>query len=223
MDMNQSGSNSGGGSYNYAPTTPFIVFQPSNLFTFMSNFSPIIVATFVLAMSFYGTSPSFKGLIYLAFLVAVAFLRNYIYQAADWMPISKQPYNSCNVVRYSKFCNTTFSLFVLAFTIVYLSIPMFQRNSVNIPIFALLVFYLCIDLGNKIFRGCIKTRSDIPYVLLDLSVGSLFATLIVMLMQLGGSDKYLFYTDLRNNGVVCNRPKKQTMKCSVYKNGQLVQ
>lgn len=228
MDLGQSNNNNNnggvGGSYHYGASNPFIVFQPSNLFTFISNFSPIIVATFVLAMSFYGPTPSFKGLIYLAFLIAGSFLRNYIYQAADWMPVSKQPNNnSCNFVRYSKFCNTTFSLFVLAFTIVYLSIPMFQRNSVNIVVFALLVFYLLIDIGNKILRGCIKMQTDIPYVLLELSFGSLFATMIVMLMQLGGSDKYLFYTDLQNNGVVCSRPKKQTMKCSVYKNGQLVQ
>ena len=221
MDQSSYNSNNGGG-YKYGPNTPFVVFQPGNLFTFLSNFSPIIVATFVLAMSFYGPTPNFKGLIYLAFLIAVSFFRNFIYQSADWMPIYKQPMNSCNFVRYSIFCNTTFSLFVLAFTITYLSIPMFQSNSINVVVFSLLIFYLCIDIGNKILRGCIKIQTDVPYILLELSFGSLFATMIVMLMQLGGSSKFLFYTDLQNNGVVCSRPKKQTMKCSVYKNGQLV-
>jgi hypothetical protein len=100
---------------------------------------------------------------------------------------------------------------------------MFQKNSVNIVVFSLLILYLLIDIGNKIIRGCLNFDTDIPYVLLDISSGSLAATLIVMLLQLGGSEKYLFYTDLQNNGVVCSRPKKQTLKCAVYKNGKLVQ
>ena len=130
--------------------------------------------------------------------------------------------NKCNFIRYSKFCNTTFSIFVLAFTITYLAIPMFQRSSINIAIFSLLLFYLFIDIGNKVLRGCIDINLDMPYLLLDLCIGTLFATTIVMLMQLGGSDKYLFFSDLQNNSVVCSRPKKQTLKCAVYKNGQLV-
>ena len=167
MDSFSSNNTIGGNNNHYGPSKPYIIFQPANLFTFLSNFSPVIIATFVLAMSFYGPTPTFKGLIYLAFLIAVSFFRNYAYQAADLLPINRQPNNNgCNFVRYSKFCNATFSIFVTAFTIVYLSIPMFQKNSVNIVVFALLIFYLFIDIGNKVLRGCINPNSDIPYVIL---------------------------------------------------------
>jgi len=217
MDSSQHQSNIRAGGY--GPSTPYMILQPANIFTFLSNFSPVIITTFVLAMSFCGTTPTFKGLIYIAFLVGVSFLRNYSYQAADLNPIKN---NSCNFVRYSKFCNTTFSIFVTTFTIIYLAVPMFERNSVNVVVFALLIFYLFIDIGNKVYRGCIDPNSDYPFLLMDMIFGSLSSLLIVKIMQLSGSEKYLFYTDLQNNGVVCSRPKKQTMKCAVYKNGKLL-
>ena len=217
MDSSQHQSNIRAGGY--GPSTPYMILQPANIFTFLSNFSPVIITTFVLAMSFYGPTPTFKGLIYLAFLIGVSFLRNYSYQAADLNPIKN---DSCNFVRYSKFCNTTFSIFVTTFTIIYLAVPMFERNSVNVVVFALLIFYLFIDIGNKVYRGCIDPNSDYPFLLMDMIFGSLSSLLIVKIMQLSGSEKYLFYTDLQNNGVVCSRPKKQTMKCAVYKNGKLL-
>ena len=34
--------------------------------------------------------------------------------------------------------------------------------------------------------------------------------------------KLLFIDNLDSNKVMCNRPSKQTFKCAVYKNGQLI-
>jgi hypothetical protein len=212
-------NSSGGGNFKYAAPAPFAIFQPGNLCIYLSNFSPIITAIFVLTLSLASDAPSFKGLVYLAFLIGSSFFRNYAYKVADLSPI---PNNTCNFIRYSKFANTTFSVFVLSFTIAYLCVPMFQTNSINYIVFAVLIFYFVLDIGNKVVQGCINFDKDGPYVLLDICVGIFVASIIVMMMQLGGSEKFLFYTEMIDNKLVCKQPTSRTMKCAVYRNGELI-
>jgi hypothetical protein len=212
-------TNTGGSQFKYGPSKPFIILQPGNLFVSLSNFSPIITGIFVLTLSLASDQPSFKGLVYLAFLIASSFFRNYAYQAADLAPITE---SRCNFIRYSKFGNTTFSIFVLSFTLAYLSVPMFQTNSINYIVFAILVFYFVLDIGNKVVQGCLNFDVDGPYVLLDMVLGLFLASVIVMFMQLGGSDKFLFYTEMIDNKLVCKKPTSTTMKCAVYRNGELI-
>jgi hypothetical protein len=38
----------------------------------------------------------------------------------------------------------------------------------------------------------------------------------------GNNRKFLFYNELISNNLVCSVPKKQTFKCSVYKNGEII-
>jgi len=53
-------------------------------------------------------------------------------------------------------------------------------------------------------------------------LGLASATIIVILMYTGGSGNYLFYNETSGNNTVCSMPSKQTFKCSVYKNGELI-
>ena len=56
-------------------------------------------------------------------------------------------------------------------------------------------------------------------------MGLASAGIIIMLMYVGGSGNYLFYnetTTSTGSGQVCSMPSKQTFKCQVYKNGELV-
>ena len=110
----------------------------------------------------------------------------------------------------------------MSFTIAYLFVPMFQTNSINYIVVAILIFYFVLDVGNKVVQGCINFDVDGPYVLLDMVFGFFIASIIVMAMQLGGSDKFLFYTEMIDNKLVCKKPTSQTMKCAVYRNGQLI-
>ena len=41
-------------------------------------------------------------------------------------------------------------------------------------------------------------------------------------MYTDNSSKYLFLNETQSNKDVCSMPKKQTFKCSVYKNGELI-
>jgi hypothetical protein len=202
-------------------SSPFAAFQPYNLVVFLSFFSPIILILWILAMSFF--FQNVKGLVYLGFLVAVVVLRGFVlfYSGSGGDAPSVNPI--CNSVRYVPQGNPTFSTFVFAFTIMYLCLPMFQQGDANWVLFSVLVFYFLVDLGIKIMLGCVSFAKNAAAILGDFLSGAGLAACLVSLMYLGGSGKYLFFSELvRSDAVTCSMPKKQTFKCAVYKNGELI-
>lgn len=198
------------------PDSPLQLFQPSNLLVFLSFFSPIILATSITSMSF--IFQNFKGLIYLGFLIGCCVMRSYVYMIAGAMPIVNDK-TICTSIQYSKYGNPTFSAFIFAFTIMYLSYPMFSNGSVNYWVFISLITYFLLDIFIKIYKNCIVKMGDL---FLNVLLGAASAALIITLMYVGGSGKYLFFNEISSNKEVCYKPSKQTFKCNLMKNGELI-
>ena len=196
--------------------SPLYLFQPMNLVVFSSFFSPFILAAGITSLSF--IFQNFKGLIYLGFLVGCCFVRSYVYMISGSNP-SVNDKTICSTVQYTKYGNPTFSAFIFAFSIMYLSIPMFSNGSVNFWVFISLITYFFLDMFIKIYKKCILQMSDL---FLNVLLGATSATLIVTLMYAGGSGKYLFFNEVSSNKEMCYQPSKQTFKCSVFKDGTLV-
>jgi hypothetical protein len=196
--------------------TPLILFQPFNLIVFLSFYSPIILATSLVGLSF--VFQNFKGFIYLGFLLGTCVVREYIYRMAGSNPIVNDR-TICTSIQYSQYGNPTFSAFVFAFTIMYLSLPMFANDSVNFWIFSGILVYFCLDMFIKIYKGCILKMGDL---FLNVLLGVFSSALIVSLMWTGGSGKYLFFNEVSSNKEICSQPKEQTFKCMMYKDGVLV-
>ena len=196
---------------------PLLLFQPFNIVVFLSFYSPIILAISVVGMSF--VFQNFKGFIYLGFLLAACVARELSYK---YISKSNQTVNDntiCTSIQYTKYGNPTFSAFVFAFTIMYLSLPMFSNDSINFWIFSVLLAYFFIDMFIKIYKKCVVNMGDLFLnVLLGLSSSALFVTL----MYAGGSGKYMFFNEVSSTKEMCSQPKKQTFKCSLYKDGSLV-
>ena len=207
----------GGSTTSFGPSSPLLIFQPYNMISFLSFFSPIILATLILSSSFF--YQNVKGLLYLFFLMVVVTLRSFILQAAG---ATKNKPDNCGFVRYGSYGNSTFTTFVFAFTMMYLFLPMYQNSSANYVLIAVLLFYICIDIGIKTLQGCLKMPENVPDVLGDIVGGSLLGALVVSLMYLGNIGRYLFFIDDLQNGTSCSMPKKQTFKCNVFRNGELV-
>jgi hypothetical protein len=196
--------------------SPLYLFQPMNLVVFSSFFSPFILAAGITSLSF--IFQNFKGLIYLGFLVGCCFVRSYVYMMSGSNP-SVNDKTICSTVQYTKYGNPTFSAFVFAFSIMYLSIPMFSNGSVNFWVFISLITYFFLDMFIKIYKKCILQISDL---FLNVLLGATSATLIVTLMYAGGSGKYLFFNEVSSNKEMCYQPSKQTFKCQMYKDGTLI-
>lgn len=196
--------------------SPLYLFQPMNLVVFSSFFSPFILAAGITSLSF--IFQNFKGLIYLGFLVGCCFVRSYVYMMSGSNP-SVNDKTICSTVQYTKYGNPTFSAFVFAFSIMYLSIPMFSNGSVNFWVFISLITYFFLDMFIKIYKKCILQMSDL---FLNVLLGAASAALIVTLMYAGGSGKYLFFNEVSSNKEMCYQPSKQTFKCQMYKDGTLI-
>jgi hypothetical protein len=196
--------------------SPLQLFQPMNLAVFLSFFSPLILATSITGMSF--IFQNFKGLIYLGFLIGCCVVRNFVYMMSGAEPIVNDR-TICTSIQYSKYGNPTFSAFVFAFTIMYLSFPMFSNGSVNYWVFISLITYFFMDIFIKIYKNCIIKTGDL---FLNILLGMSSAALIVTLMYAGGSGKYLFFNEMSSDKEMCYQPSEQTFKCSLFKDGTLV-
>jgi len=198
------------------PDAPLQLFQPMNIIIFLSFFSPIILATSITSMSF--IFQNFKGLIYLGFLIGCCVVRNYIYMVAGGTPVENDR-TICTSIQYSKYGNPTFSAFVFAFTIMYLSLPMFSNGAPNFWVFSGLLVYFFLDMFIKIYKNCVIKTGDL---FLNVLLGLASSALIVTLMYAGGSGKFLFFNEVSSNKEMCYQPKQQNFKCSLYSNGELV-
>lgn len=200
----------------FGPTVPYIIFQPFNMAVFLSVFSPIILIAIVISYSIF--YQNVKGFVYLGFLLAMLVLRNIILQAFG----TEKHRDACDIVRYTDYGNVTFTTFCFGFTLIYLLLPMFQSGVINWFLVSFLIFYLMFDVGMKVFRGCLDYSKQLSSVIGDFFSGGLLAGLIVFAMYAGHSDRFLFFADQTANGSICSRPKNQTFKCKMYKNGELV-
>lgn len=196
--------------------SPLQLFQPFNIVVFLSFYSPIILATCITAMSF--MFQNFKGFIYLGFLIGCCVVRNYVYMMSGSSSIVNDN-TICTSVQYSKYGNPTFSAFVFAFTIMYLSMPMFSNGAPNFWVFSVLLVYFFVDLFIKVYKKCVINTGDL---FLNVLLGLSSSALIVTLMYTGGSGKYLFFNEVSSDKQICYQPKEQTFRCKMYKNGTLV-
>ena len=197
---------------------PLKIFQPLNSILYLSFFSPIILATGIVSMSFIFQNP--KGFIYLGFLIGCCLIRECIYGYSKGNnSIFKSNNTICTAIQYSKYANSTFSAFIFAFSIMYLSLPMFTNSEINFTIFLSLIAYFLIDISIKTYKNCIESYGDL---LLNTLMGFISSMVIVSLMFAGGSSKYLFFNEVSSSKEMCSQPDKQTFKCSVYKNGELI-
>ena len=125
----------------------------------------------------------------------------------------------CTSVQYSAYGNPTFSAFVFAFTIMYLSLPMFSNGSPNFWVFFGLLVYFFIDLFIKTYKKCVIQTTDL---ILNILMGLTSSAIIVVLMYAGGSGKYMFFNEVSSNKEMCSQPKTQTFRCDVFRDGELV-
>ena len=198
------------------PNSPLLFFQPFNIIVWLSFFSPIILSIVMLSLSF--VFQNFKGFIFLGYLLGACLIRNYVYVLNGAEPL--KPDNTiCSSIQYSKYGNPTFSAFVFAFTLMYISFPMFSNGEVNFWIFGGLLAYFFLDMFIKVYKKCVVKTGDL---FLNVLLGLASSALIVTLMYAGGSSKFLFFNETSSTKEVCSVPKNQTFRCQVYKDGTLV-
>jgi hypothetical protein len=200
---------------NIAAGGPLEMLQPMNIFVLLTYYSPLFLALGILSLSL--IFQNFKGLMYLVFFLGVSMLREFILMISGSKPNASK--TECDVVKFSTYGNSTYSIFAFAFTIIYICLPMFMNHDVNWATFGALLVYFLIDIGLRFYKHCIV---GITGFLTDLLGGALLGVLITMVLYSTNNKDFLFFNEISSNKDVCSMPKKTQFRCNVYKNGELI-
>ena len=192
-------------------------FSPMSIVVWLTVFSPIIISSSVLLLSF--VFQNFKGLLYLGLLLICCVLRAWGYSVSGAQPFNEnrgQP--DCRRVKYNNFGNNAFSTFVFAFTFMYLALPMFSTGYINYWIIVPLLVYWFLDIFMKVWRGCASAVDLFGNAVLGAACSSMFVTI----MYATGVGNFLIFNETSSNKDMCYQPSEQTFKCQIYRDGTLV-
>jgi hypothetical protein len=155
--------------------------------------------------------------------VLIASVINYMVS----MVIGSEPLDNegsiCNLVEFplipSRYNVPNYNSMFIGFTLMYLLLPMLSNNQINFWIVGTIVSIFVVDAYVKLQYFCTVPRGITIGGIVGLTLGAIW----YFLLKLNNFESLLFFNDLTSNNVVCKRPQNQTFKCSVYKNGQVIQ
>ena len=194
---------------------PVNLANPYNFAVFITFGSPLILSISMLVLSL--VFQNFKGLIYIGFLLGSCVLRQFLFSLRD--PV-KNLNPKCSNTVYGAYGDSHISSFIFAFTLTYLSIPMFVYKSYNLSLFFGLISYAIFDIIIKHKELCVRTGELFINALLGFVLSAGFVA--IMMNANTSSRNLLFFNELSSDKEVCAVAKNQTFKCSVYKNGELI-
>lgn len=190
-----------------------------SLVNVLSFYSPIIIACSILIFSIFSMSFG-KGLFYLFWLLVVTFLRiGLLWMIPGTNPNTKYNNQICEMGEFLPYENSTYSVFILLFTFFYLTTPMYISNNINYVLITFFIIYIIFDILVKLSNGCIVSTVS---VFGDFVGGGGLGAAIAAIIYSSPISNYLFINETSSDKEVCSMPSKQTFKCSVYKNGELV-
>ena len=133
------------------------------------------------------------------------------------VPVS-QTVNICNIFDSYHYVHPSFISALYAYTITFIITPMAIYDVYNIPLIIILLIFSVIDVVVRYKFGCTQ---PVP-ILLGTVIGVSVAVVWVYMLKSSGNSSLLYYDDLVSNKQSCSRPTNEQFKCSVYKNGELL-
>jgi hypothetical protein len=161
-----------------------------------------------------------KGLLYLGGLL-IATIINVLFMNIFKTPKLPNEAFSCNLIDLpflTEYNNPLQSSLVISFTALYLIMPMIYNSQMNLPVVISLFAIFLLDGYVKISDYC----SGFLGILMGGIIGGILGLVWYTIFHSSGNDSLLYFDELASNNVICKRPSKQTFKCSVYKNGELI-
>jgi hypothetical protein len=166
-----------------------------------------------------------NGFIYLFWIFFATMIRIGILFAFGETPDSillNNPDSICSTGNIIPFANITYGSYIYLFSFFYICMPMFISNNINYYMLLFFIIYFIFDLLIKLSNNCIPSQRALSFLIGDCIGGIGLGAAISSLMYSSSLQKYLFINTAGSNKEVCSMASKQTFKCSVYKNGELV-
>ena len=185
--------------------------------------SPIFIGSFMLMSSMF--SGDLKAFVWLFLtivgIVLIFFLQQWWFREA--IPTAYVVGDNCGdplLPIFTNFPRLSVSTFFIVFTLIYLVQPMIMNNDWNYYVIIGFLGILIMDTMVKfqLFPNCTKKTGILSGAIL----GILYSAICYNGILASGGNKLLYFNTISSNNVYCSKPKKQTFKCYVYKNGSIV-
>lgn len=194
------------------------------LFQTIGVYSPLIVIIGVWIVAIFANA-MLKGITYLFLIIFALTLRIVAFKCIEKAPTDASVLPSSAPLD-KQFCsmqtgiigdNETLGAYVISFTMWYVCLPMFLINDINWGVFSFFLFTLIFNL--LINKNCIKTcvSAVATNVIASGLLGAMFSLGVYTY-----ANSLSLVNQTSSNAEVCTAPSKQTFKCKVYKNGELV-
>jgi hypothetical protein len=191
----------------------------SNMLQFFAAISPILLAFCLVMLSIFNSD--IKGMVYLGGVLIASLINLFILNTLKVKSQTLIP-PSCNLIDFpfnlNEYVSPAFNSMFIAFTLAYLYLPMQYISGINFPVLMFITGLLVLDGGTKIMGGC----TTFSGVALGSLVGFVLGIMWFVLFFSTGHEDLLFFNVESSNNVICSRPKQQTFKCRLYKNGELI-
>ena len=190
----------------------------SSILQLISFISPVLLGFFMFMISIF--NQNVKGFIYIAGVLGALSINNILNNTIGGNEQMEDQSAICNYLSggVGTNRNPAPNSVVLAFTTVYLLVPMIMNKQTNVSMIAILFLLLGIDGWTQIKNRC----SDGAGVFMGVLVGTILGIVWFFLLDSTGNSNLLYFDEVRSTREQCSRPSQERFKCSVYKNGQLI-
>ena len=192
-----------------------------NIYAYFSSLSPLYISAYLLISSL-SNGDIGKASMYLAGLVLVLLIHSIIAMSIggeyeDKFGSSKYKLE-CNFIQVpllSNYMVPNLNSTLLAFIFTYLIMPMQTYNSYNVVLLGIIGALFGVNAISKILHGCTTLVGILISSVIGFIIGFAWYAILIKNPEL------LFFA---NDGgrPICSRPSKQTFKCKVYKNGEVI-
>lgn len=196
------------------------------LTTRISSFIVLFVFTLIPLMN----GESVKAVIYAGFSLIVGIIGVLIQRiigplVGGYRNIEKED-GFCSLIELpealSPFNSPSINAMFLSYTLMYVVLSMTTAGTMNVGVVVMLTLIIGIDAVMKITRGCF---GEMWRGVMSYGIGLLFGSALgfgLWAIIVGGYPSLLYFDQVASNRVQCSKPSDKQFKCSVYKNGVLV-
>jgi hypothetical protein len=197
-------------------------YNPYDLAVGFVFYSPLLVVFSIFVLTWANQSP-LKGGAYLVWLVLFAGFRALMFALSGAKKNAYQPDadRQCSQVDYGAYGygSPTLSMFIIAFTFVYVCGPMIINSQINFFVLIGFLFLLLLD----IYIRCRFKCTSYLNAGIDVGAGTIAGTVALVGMYGLKAYNYIFFNETSSDKDMCSMPSKQSFRCKkVYKNGQLI-
>jgi hypothetical protein len=194
-----------------------------NIYTFFSSLAPLYISAYLLISSVSNGDVGKAGM-FIAGLVLVLFIHSVIAMTInqkfeDKFGSSKYKLE-CNFVQLpflSDYMVPNLNSTLLAFIFTYLIMPMQTYNSYNVILLTIIGVFFFSNAFSKVLHGCTTIVGVLISSVIGFIIGFAWYSIAI-----GTDNPKLLFFGADGGEPICSRPSKQTFKCKVYRNGEVI-